>query len=221
MEDGFSKSEAAPQRRKYIKKQHSYETWNFLCHPKNVSKDLPVGKPDYVANKFSNGFDRRRVKNIQPAKTRLAFEAERTRRLDQVAKLRKAHINQQINKNGDIISHRHGPAQEKVRRGRKHVTLPAHTLKRMEIERNRTSLARFYGNTQNQNENLNANKKVNKYAQIKQTSSLIGYGRSDLPSQGVKDAFMYNQPLKEYKFKPSKRSEQTIKAKYLKKTNKD
>ncbi|SPQ93626.1 unnamed protein product (mitochondrion) [Plasmodiophora brassicae] len=166
--------------RRHYQVQDEIHRWNYLMHHDNSSSISEFAPPKGLREtKFLKGFNRRSVDQIWPNKKMDAckVEQERLKKLERVEERRK--VLQEMNKRkGNPITDLPRPRPE----GKKMFpSTPTPEQVQETLNRNRTSIYRFAISDRK--------KKLHENRNVKQSASVIGFGRRDIPSRGVLDNF--------------------------------
>lgn len=166
---------------RHIDVPDNYRQWKFTSdtRPLHEQNNQVIG----VANgnkKFGSGFFRRHINTIEPYSERESNDTMKQQRSQHILQLRKKHIANIINCNGDIVQHTHiTPHNDVLTTGRKHHAQHNQLSDFDSTKQNRLGSNRYF-----------YNRIAQRSDKPHTTASLIGYGRSDIASSGAADAFI-------------------------------
>jgi hypothetical protein len=191
----FKRAEISRGKRIVKGRSNKGESWNFLEHPKEATPEQVVGRPD-PQTKFGKGFSRRGIDQIRPYESRLQREREAALRAERASVRRCVQKTAHDYLNGDIVFHRDDVDRSTPWTSSKRV-VPQDEAKRTKLsqERAKVSTARFHLPLTETEISRNTLRREELDRLHPKMSSVLGFGRGDIPSSGAKDAFMWDIPL--------------------------
>eukprot|EP01083_Nonionella_stella_P031372 85901_1 len=175
--------------KRHFEENNAFTQWDFLRHHDITCAETEGFRPiaHSSTTRFKQGFYRRPLEKICPGMEKKKLEDE-DNKIERSAKHlghRRSFLTKKINANGDIVKGS-DPIVKPTKhiddqRGRRHFDNPR-LADREQVIRDRTSVYRFYTSDIARQQHPNRS--------VKQSSSILGFGRTDLPSEGVVDNFI-------------------------------
>lgn len=152
------------------------------------TQTFPVGKSDGRASKFKVGFYRRPAHKIAAAAERSQHEEMKESYAAATAQARHDRLSEMNTRNGNVIVPT--PIDDaKIFPSRRHFPSRSHEVADQNHARQKVGASRFHIELNSQEEQHRQRTIRHRLEQQKQSTSLLGYGRSDLTTYGVVDNF--------------------------------
>lgn len=168
----------------------NHNAWDFLKDHSGNPHHSIVGEPSVRESRFKKGFYRRNASMMHPESERIRNEYGRKERYRMHDRRRCEFITRNSDRNGDIIGHKDSVKVKKVFKP----TKKQHVVTQRELDdknRNRQKIgaARYHVMLSKEERDLASRRRERNQLPHKATSSVLGFGRNDLPSMGVQDNF--------------------------------
>lgn len=161
---------------------------------------FPIGVSDGRASKFKVGFYRRPYEKIRPNADRQQFEEKKESFANATQHIRHQRLTEWNTRNGNVLQPNH--EQETLSstftslstsiplfQTRRHFPTRSAEVSNQNHQRQKIGAARFHIQLTPNEEEYRQRTIVKRLESQKQTTSLLGFGRSDLPTEGVVDNF--------------------------------